>query len=107
MSKVSRLYEIERLDFSWVLVQITSPLKIYQYLLVYTKNFKINLNLNTRLINLFFLFYQRYTFSILVIFVVEMAGKKANVELPENYLLDEADLARLRGIEKVLEVVAN
>jgi len=42
-----------------------------------------------------------------VIFVVEMGGKKANVELPENYLLDEADLARLRGIEKVVEVRAN
>ena len=42
-----------------------------------------------------------------VIFVVEMGEKKANVALPENYLLDEADLARLRAIEKVVEVRAN
>ncbi len=42
-----------------------------------------------------------------VIFVVEMGDKKANVALPENYLLDEADLARLRAIDKVIEVRAN
>lgn len=42
-----------------------------------------------------------------VIFVVEMGEKKANVALPENYLLDEADLARLRAIDKVIEVQAN
>lgn len=42
-----------------------------------------------------------------VIFVVEMAGKQSQVALPENYLLDEADVARLRAIEKVIEVKAN
>ncbi len=41
-----------------------------------------------------------------VIFVVEMAGKKAVIELPEAYLLDENDVVRLRAIEKVIEVKA-
>ena len=30
-----------------------------------------------------------------------------NFELPENYLLDEADAARLRAVAKVDQVVAN
>ena len=41
-----------------------------------------------------------------VIFVVEMGEKKANVVLSESYLLDEADVARIRAIDKVVNVVS-
>ena len=42
-----------------------------------------------------------------VTFVIEMQGKKARIELPEGYLLDESDLARLRAIDKIFDVSAN
>ncbi len=42
-----------------------------------------------------------------VIFVIEAGEKTFNIELPEGYLLDEADVARIRKVEKIIEVRAN
>lgn len=39
-----------------------------------------------------------------VFFTVEAAGQKTNIELPQAYLLDEADVARIAGVAKVLSV---
>ncbi len=39
-----------------------------------------------------------------VIFEVELDGKKAVIELPLIHLLDEADVSRLRAIDKIVEV---
>ena len=39
-----------------------------------------------------------------VFFSVMNDGKIFKVELPKNYLLDEADVVRLRKIEKVIDV---
>jgi len=39
-----------------------------------------------------------------VIFEVELDEKKTNIELPLIYLLDEADVSKLRAIDKIVEV---
>lgn len=39
-----------------------------------------------------------------VYFVVLNDGKVTKIELPEKYLLDNADVARIRGLEKIIDV---